>query len=271
MLQLQRFMALAFCFSAVVGCQKQTPVPLATPAKPALYRVIAVSLAGSAAIEAEYGLRIEAGGPMQRRVATTYTKGTVASGDKPVHFDSSVPSSADPWPMLMQHAVSATPGLFKFDSSGSPTELLDADKWLQAALAALQSLELSGRPDFSDSPMLNTDAVVHDLRSIFPGTPVDGALMRAVTIAGLQVLVTETCTVEETASQSTWTCQGELDSIGGSRARVFDVATSATLVFSRLGMERMESEFVGTSVALNPTTGDLIDQPIAGRRLVERR
>jgi hypothetical protein len=258
------------CFSLLSGCQKAQPLPFATSSRPASFRVIAITLWGETAIEAEYGLSVRKAGPNQRFVSTMYTSGVLNSGDEQILFDSRVRTPEDAWPMLMQHAISAAPARFAFNDLGAPESMTNYDFWREQALLNLAGLQLPGSPDFSQSPMLSQGGSLHDLRSIFPGKPSSSGLIRSLTIAGLQVMVTEICNETQVGTNSVWECSGELDSIGGSNSRVFGIATRSRLEFGSLGMLRMEAEFVGTSVALNPSTGELVDQPIAGKRLVER-
>ena len=256
----------------VSACATIRPLSHGTESNPARYRVLALTSSHNTTIVSDYRISLSPSGVYSRIVKTDYTSGEISRGDENLQFDSRSPSPSDPWPLRIQHTVSAIPAHIRFSSHGRPDEIVDPGEWKKEVVRALGSLGLPGSPDMSENPAVDSDSLLHNLRELFPGTSViDGSLTRAITVAGVSAIVTEKCTHLEPARGEGWHCTGSLDSIGTGHSRIFGISTASKLQFDRGGMASFESEYSGTSVGLEPSTGELLDLPVAGKRLVERQ
>ena len=124
----------------------------------------------------------------------------------------------------------------------------------------------------SDLALLDPDGIVRDMARNFPGDPSPGILWtRAVTIAAVPATLSERCTVEESAGLRTWRCVGTAQGPEEGSARLYEVTSETTVVADRRGLVSYDSRWAGTLVVLAPDQQGVIDRPIAGHRVVERR
>jgi hypothetical protein len=204
--------------------------------------------------------------------ATRATEGTIEEGAAAIQWSSEDPRPEDPWPLVVQYAISSVPAPIVFDPSGRPERLVDPSAWRDAARAAVAARDLPEQAGSSVEPLLDADGLIRDLQRTFPGQPpADGAWVRDETIAGLTVRRIETCTASEAGGAVTWTCAGTLEPLGDRAGRLFDAETTTTLTLDRHGLVTLDSRYVATLVRLDATGERAFDVPVAGRRQVVRQ
>lgn len=257
-------------FSAsLLGCASPQIEPLGAKVKPARYRVVAISLGESTTIEAEYELEFRPHDANTKLVHTNYSVGAVDQGGQVLHFDSRTRKEEDPWPLLIQHVVASTSLTVTFDELGRPSVVEDKAAWQENAQERLKALSLPAGAHSADSELLQPEAVLRDIHRTFPGVPNDdGTMRRPVTLGGVSGWVDERCQPLPTGRG--WTCEGGADSLERGASRVFGVSSKLLMRYDGSGLSYLESEQVGTLVVYDPTSGELIDQAVGGKRAVER-
>jgi hypothetical protein len=264
----QLFLAL---LAALIGCGAPRVESLAARVKPARYRVLAMSLGQGVTIQSEYEIELRPLRPDARIIQTNYSAGVVDKDGEKLHFDSRHPSKGDPWPMLIQHVVVSTPMRVVFDDSGKPVEVEEVDAWRTHVLERLNGLELPAKAHNSNSALLEPSTILRDLHRTFPGAPAaDGTVRREVTVAGIQGWVVDRCRQARSPRGLDWRCEGGAESLEEGSKRVFGVVTHLLMRYDRTGLYYLEADYVGTLVAYDPSSGELVDRPVGGKRSVER-
>ncbi|MEQ1505584.1 MAG: hypothetical protein ABMB14_25345, partial [Myxococcota bacterium] len=188
---------------------------------------------------------------------------------EPASFDSASPTSADPWPLTLQHLVASVPAVVEL-VDGRPTRLADPDGWTEAAKSAVYGSTLPVEALASGAQLVDPEGLVADLARPFPGVPPadGGAWVRADDLAGIPVTRTETCTA---TGGSSWSCVGTATPDPEVGARLFEVETRTELSADRRGWLAIESRYTATLVTLAPGGRGVDDRPVSGIRRVERR
>ncbi|MEQ1504185.1 MAG: hypothetical protein ABMB14_18225, partial [Myxococcota bacterium] len=78
---------------------------------PQRWEVDVATATGERTMEAVYELATEPVGADRWTIATTRTRGAWTSDGEPASFDSASPTSADPWPLTLQHLVASVPAV----------------------------------------------------------------------------------------------------------------------------------------------------------------
>jgi len=245
--------------------------PLAAKVNPARYRVLAMTLGEGMTIRSEYEIELQPLRPDARTVQTNYSAGVIDRGGEEIRFDSRNPSDEDPWPMLIQHVVASTPLRVVFEHSGKPVAVEGIEEWKSLVTTRLGALEFPVNTQDPDSELLDPEAILRDLSRTFPGAPVsEGPFQRPLRVAGVAGSVDEDCRQAATPRGVAWECEGGVESLQHGAVHVFGITTHLAMGYDRSGLYRLEADYVGTVVRMNPSTGELLDEPIGGKRLVER-
>jgi len=235
------------------------------------YDVAVVAASGPRQLSALYSLEITPATDTAWVFRTVRGEGTWEEGGKPLSFDSDKPSRSDPWPLRLQHVVSSVPAVVVVDASGAPMELVDPDGWSADVRRALYDTDLPVEAMRSGEALVDPVGMVADLRRSFPGRPPSEEWVRHGRVAGLQVERRESCTETREGRVQVFRCDGTVRGPDDGSARLHDVTTWTELRLDRHGMASLEEGYSGTLVMMAPDESGVLDRPIAGRRLVERR
>jgi len=254
----------------LTGCTK---IPPAGPAPNRAFDYDVVVLVASAGREVEsiYELQAEPATDGVWIFTTNRSHGSWSEDGARATFDSDAPKRSDPWPVTLQHAISAVPTAYQFDSRGAPRAILDPKEWKKAALGAIYGLDLPVEAMAAGEQLLHPRGLVKDLVRDFPGTPPEGQWRRTERIAGLSTTRSELCLATRQGAVETWECVGQIEGPTDGSARLHEVASTTTIEVDRHGLKRLESTYSGTLVMLGPGGEGVLDRPIAGKRLVQRR
>lgn len=261
----------------MIGCSgRDLPSTAPTADEPTRYRVGVVTGSGDRTTTDVYTLRVV---PVDRSVwafVTEAAEGTWEAGAAALSWSSQDPRPEDPWPIVMQHAVSSVPARIVLDDEGRPVRFADPDPWRRAARAAILDRELPEQALAASEALLDPDGVVRDLQRSFPGAPpVHEDWTREERIAGLVVVRRESCTVDERLRQRIYTCEGVIEDAQAeaqsqAAARIFASQSTTVLTLDRHGLVELDSRYSGTLVYVDATGERAQDRPIAGLRRVVR-
>lgn len=254
----------------LTGCAARGELP--TPTRGALYDVAILSGSGVRWVSSMYTLDAERGDRDVWVISTTHSQGTWDEGGSAIAFDSNEPRSSDPWPLILQHTVSAVPAPILFDASGTPVEMVDPTSWSGAATAAILQLDLPKEAMPAGDALIDPVGVVADLQRNFTGAPPpEGPWTRDERMAGLAATRTERCTHDRRGSTTTWTCTGTIAGPTAGPARLHEGTCWTTLVIDGKGLVSLEGGYAATMVMLDPGGSSVVDRPVVGKRLVKRR
>ncbi|MCA9494979.1 MAG: hypothetical protein KC621_33860 [Myxococcales bacterium] len=254
-------------FVALVACAPRVAALPRTRGATAWEVGVAAAI-GDGVVEERYTLRSE---PVKRDVwalSTVRSEVLVVSPDgAEQRWSSEARTSADPWPLVLQHAVATVPALVRM-SRGRPVELLSSDDWGEAARAAMRATDLPEDAVATGANLIDPDGLLLDLRRAFPGMPDDGRLVADDRIAGVPALREERCSPLDMDGAIRFRCTGTATASDGS-GRLHDVDTWTEVVADRSGMVWMESAYGGTLRGRGGSTRGAL--AVAGHRRVERR
>jgi len=242
-----------------------------TPRKPALYDVVVMAASSDRQVESIYVLAVEPIGPGVGVFTTLESTGSWTEEGSVAQFDSARPQRSDPWPVTLQHAISGVPATYQMDAYGGPVALLSEDAWKASAVEVIYGLDLPVQALASGEALLDPEGMVMDLRRNFPGAPTDDLWERDERIAGFPAKRSEQCVRREEAGVLSWSCEGEVMGPLEGPARLQDVSSTTWIAVDRWGLRRLETTYSGTLVMLGPGDRGVLDRPIAGKRLVQRR
>jgi hypothetical protein len=232
--------------------------------------VVAVASANRQ-VESIYALQIEPAADGVWIVTTTHSRGSWDQDGVRTEFDSETPKASDPWPVRLQHAISHVPTAYTLDDRGAPTGLFDPKEWKKVALSVIYSLDLPVEAMTAGEALLDPEGLVADLVRDFPGTPPEGQWTRSERIAGLGATRREQCSVQRRGPTEMWECIGEVEGPTDGSARLYKVASITLIEIDRHGLKRLETTYSGTLVMVGPGGDGVLDRPIAGKRMVQRR
>ncbi|MEZ4237769.1 MAG: hypothetical protein R3F59_16805 [Myxococcota bacterium] len=250
----------------VAGCARGGLHSPALPRAPQRWEVDVLSAVGPRTLEAHYALCTERTGRDRWRFRTLRTRGEWLDHSGRATYDSDAPQPADPWPLTLQHAVSAVPADVVVEE-GRPVSLVDADAWRSAAHAAIYAAPVPAEALVVGDQLVDPEGLVDDLARTFPGVPAEaGAWERRERLGGVEAVVREDCAPADDG----WACTGAAEAAPGAEAKLFEVATSAAVAVDRQGLASLTSRYTGTLVTLAPGGHGVADQPISGIRSVRR-
>jgi hypothetical protein len=251
---------------------RAAPGPAPSPREPTVWVVGVVTGSGGRLIAESYTLRAVPRGGGVWAFMTDHASGTIEEGAAALTWDSADPRPEDPWPLVVQHAISSVPAQIQLDDRGRPERLVDPEAWERAARASIADRGLPEQARSSIGPLLDPEGVVRDLRRTLPGLPPDdGPWVRDEQVAGLVVRRTEQCAVELEGRRRAWRCEGTLASLGDVAAKLFDGTSTTRLVIDARGLVELTSTYEATLVYVDATGQRAVDRPVAGRRQVLRR
>jgi hypothetical protein len=265
-----RFPTLLFLAAA---CATRVPPSGLPPADgPAVWRVGVVVGSGDRLVSEVYTL---IAAPKRSGIwafSTEAAEGTWEERDAVLEWDSTNPRPDDPWPLLLQHAVSGVPAAIRFDALGRPQQLAEADAWRRAARSAMERLDLPAQARASADALLDPVGIVRDLQRSLPGVPPDDTpWRREEQVAGILVDRVETCERRRAGPRTTYRCEGTLEPHPTVAARLFDATSHTTLVVDARGLVQLDTSYEATMVVLDASGTVPLDRPIAGRRQVVRQ
>lgn len=256
---------------ALLACAPAAQVLPATRG-PKRYDVVVVGANGERSISSLVVLEVTPGPEAARTFATVRSEGTWEEHGEKLSFDSDAPSRRDPWFLRMQHLVASVPAIVELDVTGAPAALREEPAWRTAARELIYAADVPVQALEIGESLLDPSGLVRDLRRDFPGRPPShGDWVRDERLAGIEASRVERCTVEQVAAETTWTCVGRADGPTEGAARLHDLETRTVLVADRRGLRLLESTWSGTLVLLDPSGTQVVDRPVAERRLVQRR
>jgi hypothetical protein len=182
-------------------------------------------------------------------------------------WDSQRREPGDPWPYVLQQAVAEVPVTVRFEA-GRPTEVVGTEAWTASATAAILATGLPGRAAESGQSLVDPVGVVRDLARIFPGLPVEGRLVSADRIAGVEVVREEVCPPPEIGDTLRFRCVGTARAADGSN-RLAEMETWTEVVADQDGLRWMESAWSGV-VVTQGEAGAPRPVPVAGHRRAQR-
>lgn len=223
---------------------------------------------GDGVVEERYTLRSEPVGRSVWAVATVRSEVLVVSPDgTEQRWSSDARTAADPWPLVLQHAVASVPAIVRM-SDGRPVEILSTDAWREAAQAAMEGTSLPEDAVATGANLVDPEGLLLDLGRAFPGMPEDGRLIGADRIAGVPARREESCSPLDAPGVLRFRCTGTATAADGSD-RLYDVDTWTEVVADRVGMVWMESAYGGTVRGRGGSERGAV--AVAGHRRVERR
>lgn len=248
------------------GCAKHTVPALGRHLQQ--WQVTVVVAEHDHVLSAAYTLTTEPLGDDRWSIHTTHTRGEWEQAGLPLAFDSDAPTRSDPWPLSAQHLISSVPAVVRLQADGRPDTLVDPQGWSDAAALALYSSELPPEALTTAGTLLDPDGLLRDLQRIFPGEPSAQTWRRTERVAGLTVTRTEQCQPGPPPQQ--WSCRGTLTPVEPGPVQLHEVDSWTRITTDRHGTLQIESGYAGTRLSL-ASDGRVLDEPIAGRRLVQRR
>jgi len=254
-----------------MGCAKVPPDTVLPRNGISLYDVAVVAASGQRTLTAVYLLEAVPDDEGVWTIRTLHTEGTWEEGGEKLSYDSDAPAPEDPWPLSLQHAVASVPALVRFTEDGVPVGLVEEEGWRLASLKAMQALELPSQAMASGEALLDPGGLVRDLQRNFPGMPPEGVWVRDESIAGLPSQRIESCEATAEGRRRVWRCTGEVEGPKAGPARLHQMETSTQVVMDRRGLVSLEGTYSGTLVMLDESGTNVVDRPVAGRRLVVRR
>ena len=247
------------------------PPATAPPRGEAVYDVAVLAASGKRVISSVYSLGVQGDTPGVFVFTTLHSEGSWEEGAESVFFDSGVPRPSDPWPLVLQHAISTVPVALTFEK-GAPKAMVDEAGWREAGLTAvnaeMQKRDLPDQARTTGEQLLDPGGVLRDLRRNFPGDPPSGIWSRAVSIAGVPARVTQVC---EKAGARRAVCSGTAEGPTEGSTRLHEVDVVTEIVSDGQGLVSLEHTYSGTLVLYDPGQERVLDRPIAGKRLVQRR
>ena len=247
------------------------PLATAPPQGEAVYDVAVLAASGTRVISSVYSLEVSGEGAGVYTFTTLHSEGSWEEGAEAVFFDSNVPRPSDPWPLVLQHAISTVPVALRFEG-GAPSAMVDEEGWkaagLQAVNAEMVKRDLPEQARTTGLQLLDPGGVLRDLRRNFPGNPPEGAWSRAVSIAGVPARVTQTC---EPQGPRRVVCRGTAQGPTEGATRLHEVDVVTDITSDGQGLVSLEHTYSGTLVLYDPGQERVLDRPIAGKRLVQRR
>lgn len=233
------------------------------------YDVVVAVASSSQTITSVYTLSVQPASGSTLIFRTLDSEGTWEQGGTTLHFDAATPRASDPWPLILQHAISSVPVRIEM-KDGRPFRVLDEEAWRGDVLSALDALPLPEEARQSGQAMVDPDGVIRDLLRTFPGVPSPGHWEREERIAGVLGTRSEVCESGDGEGLRI-SCEGRAVARRGGSAHLHEVRTSTSFMFDRRGLLEMESQYDGTLVVAGTQQGQVLDRPIAGRRLVMRK
>jgi hypothetical protein len=247
----------------VVAC---TTPPAAFPDRTVDYDEVVLTASARSSLESTVRYRVEPGKGGVWWVKTLRTEGVVYDDGQPItRFDSSTPRGSDAWPLVLQHAIAATPALITVDDRGRPSGLLDPDTWEVDALAAIGEAPVPAAAR-ADTQLIDAEGFVANLARTFVGVPPRGEWVRRERVAGLLAERREAC---EPVERGVVRCEGRCVADDDPRGTLFGTDCWTEVAYDRDGITRIESGYAGTLVR-SDGQGDAEDLPVAGQRLVLR-
>ncbi|MBW1878278.1 MAG: hypothetical protein JRJ84_07955 [Deltaproteobacteria bacterium] len=265
--QLWTVLALA----AATACARVPPDAMLPRSGTSLYDVVVAAASGERTVTSVYLLEVVPGAERVWTIRTVHTEGTWEETGGAFAFDSGDPRPEDPWPLLLQHAVASVPAVVQFTDDGVPVGLEEEEGWRMASLKAMQALDLPSQAMASGEALLDPRGLVRDLQRNFPGMPPEGVWVRDESIAGLPSQRIESCEATTEGRRAVWRCEGEVEGPKVGPARLHLMVSSSVVVMDKHGLVSLEGTYSGTLVMLDESGTDLVDRPVAGRRLVVRR
>jgi len=255
---------------ALTACAR-TPPATTAPRKSTVYDVVVMVASAERQVESVYTLAADPIGPGVWVFTTLSSAGAWSEEGTVLNFDSAQPKRSDPWPVTLQHAISAVPATYQMDERGAPVAILSAEIWKKAAVDVVYGLDLPVQALGAGEALLDPEGMVEDLRRNFPGAPSSATWERSERIAGFKATRRAQCAQRSDAGVLTWTCEGEVIGPAEGPARLTDVSSTTWIAIDRWGLRRLETTYSGTLVMLGPGGHGVLDRPIAGKRLVQRR
>ena len=242
----------------------------ALPSQQVAWVELALTASGGSELEGTYHHHTEPGSSGTWQVVTDRTEGVVRAARSPaLAFDSAAPSPADPWPLLLQHAIAAVPAQVEMDRQGRPLQLVDPEAWGLAARQAIAEVDV---PPGTGEALIDPDGFVVNLARTFPGRPrARSTWVRQERIAGLLATRTETCGgIDRVDGERHLRCEGPCTAAADAPGDLFDTVCWTELWWDRHGLRKVESGYSGTLITLGDGP-EPIDLPIAGQRLLVRK
>jgi len=255
---------------ALAGCVHAASVAQPPAIASSTYDVAVAQASADRMVTTVYSLELVPDGRNVWTVRTLHTAGTWEEARDTLTFDSDHPDPAAPWPLLLHHAVASVPAAIQFSPDGSPVGMLEEKGWRMAGMDALTGLDLPPEALKAGEQLLDPAGLVRDLQRTFPGTPPVGMWSRQEPIAGLPAQRVERCTRQRSGGEVTWHCDGHVEA-KTERARLYDTVSESVIVVDARGLKSLEGTYSGTLLLADARGDTVIDRPIAGRRLVERR
>ncbi len=187
-----------------------------------------------------------------------------------LHFDSNDFQPSDPWPIVMQHAISAVPTRVRVDD-GLPMALVEPDRWRVAVVEALEATQLGPVALASGRGLIDPGGVIRDLQRSFPGTPPEGQWVRSAKVLGLDATLVEACERSVEAGLRRWRCVGEAEGPTDGSVRLYEVSSETVITADRRGLLTHEHTLSGTMVLYDPAQDVVLDRPIAAKRMAQRQ
>ncbi len=254
----------------LTGCPK---APLAGPprAETATYGVAVAVASGPRVVTSLYELEVAHDQGNVWTFRTVSSEGSWEEHGERILFDSEQPRSSDPWPVVYQHAISALPTALVMED-GLPVALATEPRWRKAADEVVRGLDrLPPESVTTGLALIDPAGVVRDMQRNFPGQPPEGSWERAISVAAVPAILKEDCSREVANGVTTWTCRGAAQGPDEGAARLHEVTSKTVLVIDRFGLASMDLTWAGTLVVLAPDQKGVIDRPVAGHRLVQRK
>lgn len=269
---LTRFSGYVLTFGLLFGCAPRMPHPLPSASRPATFRVAVAAGQGDAIVSQLSTLESHPKNKDSVVLLTSQTEGSLSRRDAEVTFDSRSPSPADPWPITLQHAVAQVPAQVRYSAeTGQIMELVDVESWKNSARSAIRALRLPPEAIASGDAMVDPEGLLGDLRRYFPGSPsIGSSWRRADRIGGVMVTREETCALQRQKGQRIYQCTGVFQAQDTQVAYIQGAASTTNITIDKQGLVRMESQYSGTLHRPIMGGSDTIDQPIYGRRVVQR-
>ncbi len=221
----------------------------------------AVTTIDATTVEEQHTVRVAPLGRGRFEVRTARSTVDIEGPTGRQTFASEAPGGADPWPLVLQHAIAATPATLVQTRDGG-LRLEDPEGWSEAAKDALLRTSLPPAAVSTGLPLVDPPGFEAELRRWFPGVPADGSLVRRERIAGVDAERREACTERREGAARIWRCEGAATDGEG---HLRELESWTELVADRRGLRSVESGWGG--ILSGP--GGLV--PIVSRRVILRR